>query len=110
MGISYEPLDPEVAERIDNLFGHKNCLIEVNPGKVLMPPRYEEIGDRIRSLDVRPDDVWVVSYPRTGKPRPSWASPHRFGVAVSNPPPLSFVVSVGASHSHRWLGGKNKKV
>ena len=67
MGITYEPLDGDVAERIDNLFGHKNCLIEVNPGKVLMPPRYEEIGDRIRSLDVRPDDVWVVSYPRTGE-------------------------------------------
>jgi len=67
MGITYDPLDTELSERIDTLFGHKNCLIEVNPGHVLMPPRYKEIGDRIRKLDVRPDDVWVVSYPRTGE-------------------------------------------
>ncbi|KAK3926899.1 Luciferin sulfotransferase [Frankliniella fusca] len=66
MGLTYEPLDSAVAERLDSLFGAKDCLIEVNPGRVIMPPRYQDIGDRIRGLRVREDDVWVVSYPRTG--------------------------------------------
>ncbi|KAJ1531903.1 hypothetical protein ONE63_000547 [Megalurothrips usitatus] len=66
MGLTYEPLDSAVSERLDNLFGSKDCLIEVNPGHVIMPPRYQDIGDRIRGLKVRADDVWVVSYPRTG--------------------------------------------
>ncbi|KAE8751095.1 hypothetical protein FOCC_FOCC002180 [Frankliniella occidentalis] len=38
----------------------------VNPGRVIMPPRYQDIGDRIRGLRLSEDDVWVVSYPRTG--------------------------------------------
>lgn len=66
MGLTYEPLDSAVSERLDSLFGSKDCLIEVNPGHVIMPPRYQDIGDRIRGLQLRADDVWVVSYPRTG--------------------------------------------
>lgn len=52
--------------RIDKMFGIKDTLIEVHPGKVLVPPRFQEIGQRILDLEVRPDDVWVCGYPRTG--------------------------------------------
>lgn len=67
MGIKYNKVDGMYAEKLDTLFGVKNCLIEVNPGKVLIPPKYQEFGERIMNMTVRPDDTWLVSYPRTGK-------------------------------------------
>jgi hypothetical protein len=48
------------------MFNRQMCLIEVNPGRLLLPSKYEELGDRIRAMEVRPSDVWVISYPRTG--------------------------------------------
>lgn len=65
--ITYESLQGEEAEKLDELFGIKNCLIEVNPGKVLLPPEYKDCGERIHNLEIREDDVWLVSYPRSGK-------------------------------------------
>nr|CAD7457251.1 unnamed protein product [Timema tahoe] len=68
--ITYVKLGGDVASKLDTLFGVEGSLVEVNPGRVLMPPQYQEIGDRILNLPVRPDDVWLVSYPRTGS---TWA-------------------------------------
>jgi len=67
MQIKYGKVDENVSKKLDKLFGVENCLIEVNPGNVLLPPKYEEIGERILNLEVRPDDVWLISYPRTGE-------------------------------------------
>ncbi|KAK9496436.1 hypothetical protein O3M35_013276 [Rhynocoris fuscipes] len=65
-GIRYDDLDEDLKQKLDTLFQKDNAFIEVNPGNVLLPPKYKEIGDRIYNMEVRPDDVWVVSYPRTG--------------------------------------------
>ena len=65
--VRYDRLEGALAERLDSMFGIPGCLVEVNPGRVLLPPKYIDLGQRIKDLDVRPDDVWVVSYPRTGK-------------------------------------------
>lgn len=64
--ITFDRLEGEEAAKLDELFGVKDCLIEVNPGRVLLPPEYQNIGERIVDLKVRPDDIWLVSYPRTG--------------------------------------------
>jgi len=66
MYIKYENLEDKFAKRLDDLFGVKGCLIEVNPGKCILPPKYKDLGQRIKNMEVRPDDVWLVSYPRTG--------------------------------------------
>ncbi|XP_065214235.1 sulfotransferase 1B1-like [Planococcus citri] len=70
MQIKYNNLEEEFRKRLDGLFGVENCLIEVNPGKVLLPPKYQEIGERIFNLKVKDDDLWLISYPRTGS---TWA-------------------------------------
>lgn len=31
-----------------------------------LPERYEQIGNQILEFEVRPDDIWVISYPKTG--------------------------------------------
>ncbi len=66
MKIKFNEVEDEYKRKLDKLFGVNNCLIEVNPGKVLLPPKYEELGEQILNLEVRPDDVWLASYPRTG--------------------------------------------
>lgn len=66
MYIKYENLEDKFAKRLDDLFGVKDCLIEVNPGKCILPPKYKDLGQRIKNMKVRPDDIWLVSYPRTG--------------------------------------------
>ncbi|KAK6622471.1 hypothetical protein RUM43_012828 [Polyplax serrata] len=68
--ITYEKIEGEEGEKLDELFGIKDCLIEVNPGRVILPPDFKDIGERIMDLKVREDDVWLVSYPRTGS---TWA-------------------------------------
>ncbi|KAF4518308.1 hypothetical protein B566_EDAN005877 [Ephemera danica] len=65
--VTYSTVDESFADRLESLFGMKDGgLIEVNPGRVLMPPRFKEVAQRIVDLEVRPDDVWLISYPRTG--------------------------------------------
>ncbi|KDR09671.1 hypothetical protein L798_00767, partial [Zootermopsis nevadensis] len=64
--LSYARLEGDDARKLDRMFNRQMCLIEVNPGRLLLPPKYEELGDRIRAMEVRTSDVWVISYPRTG--------------------------------------------
>lgn len=36
-------------------------------GKCLLPSHYKQFADKILGATVREDDVWLVSYPRTGE-------------------------------------------
>lgn len=66
MKIQYNKINGELGKRLDEYFGLKDCLIEIEPGRILLPPKYRDLGEDILNMDVRPDDVWLVSYPRTG--------------------------------------------
>jgi hypothetical protein len=67
MQLKYSKVEGPMAVKLEELFGLEGGgLIEVNPGKVLVPPKFKDVAQRILDLEVRPDDVWLVSYPRTG--------------------------------------------
>lgn len=67
MSLQYGKVEGPLRQKVDDLFGeNEGGLIEVNPGNVLVPPKYLKFAQRILDLEVRPDDVWIVSYPRTG--------------------------------------------
>ncbi|KAJ6635541.1 Luciferin sulfotransferase [Pseudolycoriella hygida] len=70
MRLTYKSLDDSIADRLDSFFNKNNSFIEVNPGNVIMPRLFQDIGDEVLSFNVRQDDVWMVSYPRTGS---TWA-------------------------------------
>ncbi|XP_053683055.1 luciferin sulfotransferase [Sabethes cyaneus] len=70
MKLEYRILEADISQRLDKFFHKKDSLLEVNPGRVFMPTRFQEIGDDILSLEIRKDDVWLLSYPRTGS---TWA-------------------------------------
>lgn len=64
--VECSPLGGKAGEKLDNFFQRKNCFIEVNPGNVIMPKKYQDISEEIINSDVRPDDIWMISYPRSG--------------------------------------------
>nr|ANI86000.1 sulfotransferase [Locusta migratoria migratoria] len=68
--LEFRRLDGEAGRRLDAMFGVPDCLLEVNPGRVLLPPEFKDMADRILDFTVYPDDTWLVSYPRTGS---TWA-------------------------------------
>lgn len=65
--IEYNQLDDDVGQRLDELFKRQNSFIEVNPGKVIMPKQFCEIGEEVLDSAVHADDIWLVSFPRAGK-------------------------------------------
>uniref|UniRef100_A0A336N8V6 CSON009272 protein n=1 Tax=Culicoides sonorensis TaxID=179676 RepID=A0A336N8V6_CULSO len=70
MRIQYSQLEIKISGKLDKMFQKENCFIQAQPGNVTLPKKFSEIGEAILDLEVRKDDVWVVSYPRTGS---TWA-------------------------------------
>ena len=66
MSITYSTVDGSLGQKLDKMFGVKYSFLKVKPGNCLLPPQYVFIGPRIRDLEIRDSDVWLVSYPRTG--------------------------------------------
>ncbi|XP_059490649.1 luciferin sulfotransferase-like [Neocloeon triangulifer] len=67
MQVKYRDLEADLAKKLEAMFGVANGgMIEVNPGQVLIPPKFKDVAQRIVDMEVHPDDVWLVSYPRTG--------------------------------------------
>lgn len=56
-----------IGEKLDKFFRRENGFVDVNPGNVIMPRKYAEICEEIIESNVRKDDVWMISYPRTGE-------------------------------------------
>lgn len=54
-----------VTEILDRAFHIKNNFFDAGNGCV-MPQRYREISDKVKNFNVRSDDVFLCSYPRTG--------------------------------------------
>ncbi|CAH0554474.1 unnamed protein product [Brassicogethes aeneus] len=65
-GYTAKKMESENAKKIDKAFGRDNSFLEFNPGKCLLPPSHTLFAERILSFDVREDDIWLISFPRTG--------------------------------------------
>ncbi|XP_058056074.1 luciferin sulfotransferase [Anopheles bellator] len=70
MELEYRSLQGDVCDQLERFFGRRDHFIEVNPGRVVMPRRFAELGDSIHTLPIRSDDVWLMSFPRAGS---TWA-------------------------------------
>ncbi|XP_012528038.2 sulfotransferase 1C4 [Monomorium pharaonis] len=45
---------------------HKRGFVKVGEKKWFLPYRYVEEGNKIYNFEIRPDDTWIVTYPRSG--------------------------------------------
>ena len=67
--IIWKPLPDDERKRFNVLWGknstHRDPIISV-PYNILMPKYYEAISDQILDFEVRPDDIWIITYPKCG--------------------------------------------
>lgn len=65
--LTYTNVDNDVANILNTCFvsSFRNGYIKAND--VVLPVYFKKFGQRIQDMQVRDDDVWVCSYPKTGK-------------------------------------------
>ncbi|XP_018392596.1 PREDICTED: estrogen sulfotransferase-like [Cyphomyrmex costatus] len=79
--IVFSTMDDETAEKLDEVFGLKPSLVKVQPSCCLLPPKIIFYAQKIRDMPVYEDDVWMISFPRTGShwaQEMSWCIGHDF--------------------------------
>ena len=69
--ITWIPFSEEEQQKIKygQLWGENSSLkdpIISIPYNVLMPKYFEMISEKISKFDVRPDDIWIITYPKCG--------------------------------------------
>lgn len=64
--VSVKPLETVYAEKLDKIFQRKDSMFEYNPGKCVMPSLFGDVAQKVLDADVREDDLWFISFPRTG--------------------------------------------
>ncbi|XP_022167669.1 sulfotransferase 1 family member D1-like [Myzus persicae] len=64
--ITYSTVDNEVSDILNKCFvtSFRNGYIKAND--VVLPVYFKKFGQRIQDMDIRDDDIWVCSYPKTG--------------------------------------------
>lgn len=66
---TFTTIESDIGEKLDKMFGVRPSFLKVekNATHCLLPPQFVFYGMKIRDMEVYEDDVWMVSYPRTGK-------------------------------------------
>lgn len=67
MSFTYKLLEERDLIKLREWFPKVVFAYQYNPGKFIAPKAYNNIAQDVFDFKILTDDVWVVSYPRTGK-------------------------------------------
>ncbi|KAI4457264.1 sulfotransferase sult [Holotrichia oblita] len=60
-------VDPEInAELLKDFTGERSYFVQVGPKNYFFPSNYEREADKFYNFEVRSDDIWIVTFPRSG--------------------------------------------
>ena len=63
----FESIPDTLVPPFNQIFtGHKNGLIKSDPGGLVIVPRYAVHAEKIHRIQPRKDDVWQITFPKTG--------------------------------------------
>ena len=66
-GVTAEEISSEAHEKFcGSLHSFKSGFVRLQPYNQIMPRAFLPFEKEIKELDVRPDDVWVSSFPKCG--------------------------------------------
>ncbi|XP_026468555.1 sulfotransferase 1 family member D1-like [Ctenocephalides felis] len=68
MSFNFVPINSKIANQVRTEQGKYVAVHNKVDGKFLcvVTERYKEIAERIKSFNVRSDDIWIVTYPKSG--------------------------------------------
>lgn len=66
MSLYFESVDDIVRSKLNTIFPHTDSFVIAKPLEIILPSAYPYISDKIASFNVRQDDIWLISYPRSG--------------------------------------------
>ena len=61
----YEELTPEETERIKSVFPEHDW-VRFRPSNCLMTRTFGQQAEKLYNMEVREDDVWILTYPKVG--------------------------------------------
>ncbi len=47
-------------------FSVENPIVRSVPDGVIMPKKFVPMAEQIFNMEVRPDDIWIITYPKCG--------------------------------------------
>lgn len=66
--LKVEHLEDQLTITLSKLYPmRKFGLVKIGEKKWFLSNKYIENGDKIYSFEIRPDDTWIVTYPRSGQ-------------------------------------------
>ncbi len=67
LNVNFQPIPKTQLESFKKVFtAYKDGLVRSDPGGFVMVPRYGANAERIYQIKPRRDDVWLLTFPKTG--------------------------------------------